>query len=103
MLDLLNSLNIFPTFHTSDVLPYVKYTDLFPSHKFAELTLIVTEERDEEYYIDQILDAWCCGHGWQYLVWWWSYGQEHNNWLPWAELQDCQAMDDWLALQVHLP
>ena len=36
-LDLPNSPNIFPTFHTSQVIPYIESdTEKFPSHHFDE-------------------------------------------------------------------
>ena len=46
-----------------------------------------------------MLDAHHHGHGWQYLVHWQGYSQEHDKWLPGAELQECQALDNWLASQ----
>lgn len=56
-LDLPNTPNIFPIFHTSEVLPYTESdTELFPSHKYDELLLIETED-GTEYYIEWILDA----------------------------------------------
>jgi len=58
MLDLPNSPNICPTFHTSEVLPYIESDiSLFPSHRFEEPKPIVTDVGDEEYYIECILDA----------------------------------------------
>ena len=57
-LDLPNSPNIHPTFHTSEVLPYIESdTTLFPSHRFEEPNPIITNDGNEEYYIECILDA----------------------------------------------
>jgi len=104
MLDLPNCPNIFPTFHTSEVLPFVE-SDLsqFPSQKFLEPSPIITETGEEEFFIEKILDARRHGSGYQYLVHWRGYGQEHDRWLPGSELQDCQALDDWLASQTGPP
>jgi len=100
-LDLPNSPNVHPTFHTSEVLPFVKSdTALFPSRKFAEPIPIITSDGQEEFYIDRIIDARRCGRSYQYLVCWQGYGVEHDKWLPGSELQDCQALDDWLASQI---
>jgi len=88
-LDLLNSTNIYPTFHTLQVLPFVESdTEKFPSHHFEEPTPIITEEGNEEQYIDRILDAWHRGQGYQYLVRWHGFGQEHDKWLLGSELEN---------------
>jgi len=103
-LDLPNSPNIFPVFHTSKVLPYTETdTSLFPSRHLEEPPPIITPDRHKEYFIDKILDACRRGHGYQYLVRWSSYGAEHDEWLPGSELQDCKALDHWLASQVGSP
>ena len=88
-LDLPNSPNICLTFHTSEILPYIESdTTLFPSCRFeVELNPIVTDDSDEKYFVEHILNAQRCGCGHQYLVCWWGYGQEHDKWLPGSELQ----------------
>ena len=35
----------------------------------------------------------------KYLIWWCGFGQEHDEWLPGSELEDCEALDILLALQ----
>ena len=51
-LNLPNSPNIYPTFHTSEILPSIESdTTLFPSRQFEELSPITTEEGDKEYFI----------------------------------------------------
>lgn len=68
-LDLPNSPNICPTFHTSEILPYIESdTTLFPSHHFKEPDPIETDVGDKEFYIECILNAWRCGHSFQYLI-----------------------------------
>lgn len=97
-LDLPHSTNIFPTFHTSQVIPYIESdTEKFPSRRFEEPDPIITEEGNEEQYIDKILDARRRGRGYQYLVRWRGFSQEHDEWLPGSELEDCEALDVWLA------
>ena len=102
-LDLPNVPNIFPTFHSSEIIPYIESDqDLFPSCKFEEPLPVETKNGDE-YFFECILDM--CRHrcSWQYLVWWRGYGQEHDKWPLGLKLQDCQALDDWLASQVGSP
>ena len=97
-LELPNAPNIFPTFHTSEVLPFIENDPvLFPSRKFKEPPPILNLEGDEEFFIDKILDQRHRGHGYQYLVCWHGYRHEHDRWLPHSELQDCSALDDWLV------
>ncbi|EDR02067.1 reverse transcriptase-RNase H-integrase [Laccaria bicolor S238N-H82] len=103
-LDLPNSPNIFPVFHTSEILPYIESdTSLFPSRHLEEPRPIITEDGQEEYSIDKILDARRRGRGYQYLVRWSGYGAEHDKWLPGSELQDCEALDRWLESRVGSP
>jgi len=99
-----HSTNIFPTFHMSQVIPYIESdTDKFPSCHFKEPDPIITEDGNEEQYIDKILDACRCGQGYQYLVRWHGFGQEHDEWLPGSKLEDCEALDIWLALRNGSP
>ena len=97
-IELPNAPNIFPMFHTSEVLPFIENNDsLFPSQKFEEPPPILTPEGEEEFFIDKILDQPRRGCGYQYLVHWCSYGQDHDRWLPASELQECAALNTWLA------
>ena len=49
-----HSTNIFPTFHMSQVIPYIESdTDKFPSCHFKEPDPIITEDGNEEQYIDK--------------------------------------------------
>jgi len=100
-LNLPNSPNIYPTFHTSQVIPYIESdTEKFPSRHFEEPEPIITEDGQEEQFIDKILDARRRGRGYQYLVRWRGFGQEHDEWLPGSELEDCEALDTWLASRI---
>ena len=97
-IELPNAPNIFPMFHTSEVLPFIENNDsLFPSQKFEEPPPILTPEGKEEFFIDKILDQRRWGRGYQYLVHWRGYGQDHDRWLPASELQECAALNTWLA------
>ena len=97
-LDLPNSPNIFPTFHTSVVVPYVENdATLFPGREFSQPGPVITEEGTEEYFIRDIIDERRCGQGYRYLVRWIGYGPEENRWLSGSDLKDTEALNIWLA------
>lgn len=64
-LDLPNSANFYPVFHTSQIIPFVENDDeLFPSramHKPDHIEI----DGIEEHFIDHIVAAHPCGQGWQ--------------------------------------
>jgi len=68
-LDLPNSPNVFPTFHTSQLKCFTENNaSLFPSREHAQPSPIMTPKGLEEYAIKRILDEQHRGHGYQYLV-----------------------------------
>jgi len=56
-LDLPNSPNIFPTFHTSEVVPFVENDPvLFPGREFSKPPPVTMEDRTEEYFVRDIIN-----------------------------------------------
>ena len=97
-LDLPNSPNSFPTFHTSVLRPYVENdATLFLGHEFGKPAPIQNDEGDEEYYVRDIIDGRKRGRGYQYLVRWVGYGPEEDRWIAGSELKDTEVLDVWLA------
>jgi len=97
-LDLPNSLNICPTFHTSEVEPHVENdATLFPNREFDRPPAITMEDGTEEYLICDIIDKHRCGRGYRYLVHWVGYGREEDRWLKGSDVKDTEALDIWLA------
>jgi len=95
-LELPNSPNIFPTFHTSQLKCFTKNnTLLFPLYEHISPSLIMTSDGMEEYMIDRIIDKWHRGRGHQYLVHWVGYGPEEEQWLLHHKLDNCEALDTW--------
>jgi hypothetical protein len=97
-LELPNSPNVFPTFHASELSPHVPNDPLlFPGHESQPLPPVVTPDSIEEFFVEEIIDSCPRGRGWQYLICWSGYGPEHDCWLPHTALDDCEALDCWLA------
>jgi len=97
-LNLPNSPNTVPTFHTSEVVHYVENNaELFPNHEFARPTPITMEDGDEEYFIWDIIDECRRGRGKRYLIRWVGYGPEEDHWISGSDLKDTEALGVWLA------
>lgn len=96
-LDLPNSANYDPVFHTSELIPFRENNDdLFPGralHKPKPLEI----NGSEEHFVERIIRSRRRGKGRQYLVRWQGEGPEGDVWLPRRELEDCEALDNWLA------
>jgi hypothetical protein len=96
-IDLPNHPDMFPTFHASQVWPFVENDKgLFPGRELDKPPLVYVGE-EEEYFVDRILDERKWGRGIQYLVHWLGYGPEEDRWLPACKLAECEALDIWLV------
>jgi hypothetical protein len=96
-LDLPNEPHRFPTFHASQLRPFVPNNDtLFPSQRLTQPGPVLTPDGEEEWLIDRILDERNRGRGRQFLVRWQGWGSEEDQWLPARELADTEALDNWL-------
>lgn len=96
-LDLPETTNVFPTFHSSLLRPYLANDDsLFPGRANPEPGPIVTPDGEEEFYVEKILDRRPVGRGWRYLVRWLGYGPGSDSWLPGREVKELAALDEYL-------
>jgi len=78
-LELLNSLNIFPTFHASELKHFFENdATLFPSQESLKPGPILTSDGLEEFQVQEIIDSHWQGRGYQFLVQWTGYGPNHN-------------------------
>jgi hypothetical protein len=99
-LHLPNSLNVYPTYHASKLICHVPNDPvLFPGCENQQPPPIVTPDGVEAYFVDKIIDSCHCSKGWQYLIRWSGYGPEHDWWLSCTVLNDCEALDRWLAAE----
>jgi hypothetical protein len=97
-LDLPQTMNIYPTFHVSQLRAYQQNDpSLFPNREQTRPGAIVTAEGSVECFIDKIVDERRRGRGTQYLVRWQGEGPEADEWLPRREMEETEALDIWLG------
>lgn len=88
-----NSTLAHMTFHTSELKPYHKNNaSLFPSRELACPGLVITDKREEEWRVEEIIDK--CGRGLQYLVTFTGFGPDHNRWMT---RHDLLEMKPWIT------
>lgn len=88
-----------PVFHTSEVLPFLENDDtLFPSRALHSPEPISVND-NLEYVSEKILNEKTShgGGGSKFLVRWVGQGPEYDLWLPQKEIEDCEALDVWIA------
>jgi hypothetical protein len=92
-------MNTYPLFHASKLKPHILNDHiLFPEHQFSQPRPILVLDGLEDHTIDKIIDLCHHGRGWQFLMCWSSYGLHHDEWLPAADLQDCEALNLWYQI-----
>ncbi|KAF8798983.1 hypothetical protein BYT27DRAFT_7014329, partial [Phlegmacium glaucopus] len=52
---------------------------------------------EPEQLIERIVDAKKFRNSYRYLVRWLGFGPGHDEWLPAIDLENCAALDDWIA------
>jgi hypothetical protein len=96
-IDMPHKPSLFPVFHTSEVHAFKENdNELFPLRALHPPPPVTIDEH-QEFYIDRIIDEKRRGRGKLYLVRWRGEGPEGDKWLPERELEDCEALDNWLA------
>jgi hypothetical protein len=95
-LDMPGHSTIFPVFHTSELKPFKENDEtLFPNRALHPPNP-VTIEGSQEYFIEKIVDERRQRKGTQYLVRWQGEGPEGDIWLAASELDECEALDNWI-------
>jgi hypothetical protein len=96
--------NLFPTFHTSNVKPWLPNDDdKFPS-RTLEQPGPIDVKGTEEFLVESIIDHKKVGRGYRYLVHFVGYGHESDRWIAGRELDDNEALDIyWKANQDIFP
>ena len=92
-----HTLNKCSSYHTSKLKHHIlNNNDLFPSWVHPEPGPILMEDGLEEHQIEAILDSKRQGRGWKYLVRWFGYGAEHDEWISAKYLKENEGLDVWL-------
>lgn len=90
--------NVFPTFHTSLLKPFVR-NDVakFPLGTLESPRAVIVDG-EEEYFVDKIVDDRMVGKRKQYLVKWVNEGPQNNRWIAAEDLEENEALDVYLGL-----
>lgn len=97
-LDIPNTPNIFPTFHTSHIKPFKENDNSKWPSRTLEKPGPIAPENPSEYLVDKIIDHKKIGKSnMKYLVRWVGYGPEDDQWISGRDLDDNEALDKYLA------
>jgi Integrase zinc binding domain len=95
-LEMPNAPNLFPTFHISNIKPWLPNDD----NKFPSRTLEQPGPIDvngtEEFLVDSIIDHRKIGRGFRYLVRFAGYGPDSDRWITGRELDNNEALDVYI-------
>jgi hypothetical protein len=69
---------------------------LFPDRQLPEPGPTLNPDGEPEWLVEKIVDQRRRGKGYQYLVRYVGYGPEDDRWLPGVEVEELEAMDQWL-------
>jgi len=99
MLELPTGFKVHSTFHASLLKPFrPNNSSEYPDREPPRPGPVPNDAGDEEYVIEKIVDQWKRGGRMQYLVRWLGYDERDDLWKWQDELEECEALDVWLAL-----
>ena len=88
-----NAPNLFPTFHVSNVKPYLSNdNDKYPTRTLEQPGPIDVNGA-EEFEVNSIIDYRKIGRGFRYLVRFSGYGPEGDRWIAGRELDQNEALE----------
>ena len=90
--------------YASQLKPYCNNNAiLFPNGELPKPRPVLTLDGLQEHTINKILDMWKCKWGYQYLVHWVGFGPKDDEWLPQKDVEDCEALDQWIEANGDWP
>ena len=97
ILNLPTTTNIFPTFHSLQIKPFIHNDDnKFPLHKNVNIPAPILVNGKLENYVNHILDFKKINKRPSDLIHWVGFRPEHDKWLLAADLEDNKALDHWI-------
>ena len=103
-LDMNGHNSLYPTYHTSELKWHViNNLSLFLNCGHPQPGPILTANGLKEHRIELVIDSRGRGHGHQFLVRWFGFGLEDDEWLPCSMVKDCEALNDWYAKDETIP
>ncbi|KAJ7054994.1 hypothetical protein C8F01DRAFT_994673, partial [Mycena amicta] len=85
-------------FHMAEIEPFVENDpNLFPGSILSQPPAIVSPTGQEEFLADRILDERLLRGRRQFLVRWYGYGREEDEWLDESEVENLEHLDAWEA------
>ena len=77
--------------------PFLETDDSLFLARALHLPNSINVDGAQEFFVEKIVDGRRRGQGKHYLVLWRGEGPEGDIWLDAGELEDCEALDVWLA------
>ena len=97
-LDIPQTLNLFPTFHTSHVKSFKPNDNIKFPCRTTNKPRPIEVDGVPKHVVEKIIDCKTFGKHFKYLVRWSGYGPEDDEWISSRDLENNEAMDHWLEL-----
>jgi hypothetical protein len=94
-LDMPNTPNLFPTFHTSNIKAWHSNDDIKYPSRTLEAPGPIDVNGVEEFFVDSIIDHRKIGKGYRYLVHFKGFGSEDDRWISGSELDNNEALENY--------
>jgi len=95
-LDMPNAPNLFPTFHTSHIKPWLPNDDTKYPSRTLETPGPIIVDGVEEFLVESIIDHRKIGRGYRYLVHFKGCGPEDDRWIAGREMENNEALDIYM-------
>ena len=94
-LDMPNHPNVFPVFHGSELKALKDNDDILFPNRVGGKSTTMTEDGEQEFFIDHIVECKQTRNKWRYLVRWIGWGPENDSWLQEEDLVNSDVWKEW--------